>query len=310
MYFLEPSKIEWPRELDKRKDKLVFSNAEVKAFEKLIVKYRYDDGTRLEFPLDRLIRVADLTNGIGNWFKGPSRLDALCKIVSNSEHTLDADNINIRYSGKFLVGSDRQVGTTTRPALSEDEINDISTKMDGSKSVWPLRTMVQIRRFVSDMAALQLDAKYLSQYFLIGNMYGIPRDVLEAYASATYENQEKARMAHVSYCLQPKGNAFMNDFEYHFGYRATGKNIYIDWSHLPFMQVFEEQKSTVEKTKIKSLTSLLGLGVPLKEANAYLDLDFTIEEPKLQENGEETGQQTNQGAASQEDQGNEEEPTS
>ena len=153
------------------------------------------------------------------------------------------------------------------------------------------------------MASLQLDEKYLNQYFLIGNMYGIPRDVLEAYTSATYENQEKARMAHVSYCLQPKGNAFMNDFEYFFGYRESGKNIYIDWSHLPFMQVFEEQKSSVEKSKIDSLTLLLSLGVPLTEANAYLDLDFTIEEPKQQDNGQENQSQETQGGTIQEAQG-------
>ena len=84
--------------------------------------------------------------------------------------------------------------------------------MLGGKAVHAVSKMLEIRRFVEDMASLELDKKYLNAYYLIGKMYGIPRDVLEAYESSTFENQEKARGAHVSYALQPRGNALMNGF--------------------------------------------------------------------------------------------------
>lgn len=276
MYFLDPGKMEWPLEFDQNKDKLIMSDQTVKEIFKTIITYRYDDGTTFKFPLSKLAVIHDLSNGLGNWYKSPSKLDALYKVVSNSEHALDSKNINVRYTGKFLVGS---TNDTSKVGLSDAEKNDIVGKIDTmEKRVWPLKTMVEIRRFVDDMASLQLGQAYLEDYFIIGNMYGIPRDVLEAYQSATYENQEKARAAHVSYCFEPKGNQFMDALQNMFGYTKEGKNIYMDWSHLPFMQVFEQTKATTQQYKINSLSILLGMGVPLDQANSYLGTSFEIPE--------------------------------
>lgn len=279
MYFLDPGKIEWPTDFERNKDKLVFSDATIKEWGKTILTYRYEDGTEFKFPLSKLTITTDLTNGIGNWFKGASRLDALYKIVSNSEHALDAENINIRYSGKFLVGQDSPT-ELSKLGMGENEKKDIRHKIDSSdEKVWPVNAKINIRRFVEDMASLQLDKTYLHQYFLIGNMFDIPRDVLEAYVSATYENQEKARAAHVNYCFDPKGNQFMNSLEVRFGYDKEGKNILLDWSHLPFMQVFESEKADVKAKTIANFKELIGLGVSVDAANKYLDTDFEIEEP-------------------------------
>ena len=280
MYFLDPSRIEWPQEFQNDVDKLIFSDATIKSLGKKIIKYKYKDGSYFEFPFNRLIISHDLTNSVGNFFKGPSRLDALTKIISNSEHTLDADNINIRYSGKFLVGSDKAIGQSIKVGMSTEEKDDIIAKIDhNGKNVFPLQSMVKIQRFVSDMAALQLDQKYLHLYFVIGNMYGIPRDVLEAYNSATYENQENARAAHVNYTLEPKGEQFMDGFETYFGYREQKKKIDINWDHLPFVQVFAKEKAETQKLTIENLTSLLALGVTIEDANKFLGTDFEIEEP-------------------------------
>lgn len=279
MYFLNPAKIEWPLDFNRKKDKMVFSDAEVSVIKKAEIVYRYEDGTAFRFSFDRLVINFDLTNSIGNFFKSPSRLDALHKIVSNSEHVLDSENINIRYTSKFMVGADNQVGATTKKGITEDERNDIVNKIDhADKSVYPVNAKINIERFVKDLAALQLDKEYLHQYFLIGNMYGIPRDVLEAYNSATYENQEKARAAHVNYTLEPKGNQFMDSYEVHFGYKALGKNIKITWDHLPFVQVFAKEKAETSRTNVETLDSLLKLGVSLDDANQYLGTEFSIEQ--------------------------------
>ncbi len=281
MYFLNPANIEWPKEFTSMKDKMVFSEQEIAKLNKVNITYRYEDRSSFSFPFERLVISFDLTNGIGNLFKGPSRLDALYKIISNSEHTLDSNNINIRYSGKYLVGSDMQGGTVSKPGMDEGEKQDIVDKMDTQgKNVFPVRNLTQIRRFVENLANLQLDEKYLAQYFLIGNMYNIPRDVLEAYNSATYENQEKARAAHVNYTLDPKGNQFMNMFENHFDYPKSGRNIIISWDHLPFMQVFEKEKVDNKKTTVEVLTSLLTLGVDIKQANEFLGTEFKIKKPE------------------------------
>ena len=276
MYFLDPSKIQWPQELREKRDKLVFSDDEIKSIKKAIITYKYDDGKTFEFPFDRLVISHDLTNTTGNFFKGPSRLDALYKIISNSEHILDSENINVRYTSKFMVGGDRQAGTITKQGMTEEEKGDIINKMDGERNVFPVNAKINIQRFVDNLANLQLPQEYLHQYFLIGNMYGIPRDVLEAYASSTYENQEKARAAHVDYCLSPKGNQFMDSFEVFFGYRAQGKNIVISWDHLPFVQVFAKEKAETKKVTIEVLNSLLQMGVDIKQANEFLGTEFKI----------------------------------
>jgi hypothetical protein len=287
IYYLNPSQIEWPLELERKKDKMIFSDAEVNAIKKTEITYRYADGTTFKFPFDRLVISYDLTNGIGNFFKGPSKLDALYKIISNSEHVLDSSNINIRYTSKFMVGSEQQIGANTKQGLSDDEKKNIIDSMDkAEKNVYPVRAKINIQRFVEDLSKLQLSEEYLKQYFLIGNMYNIPRDVLEAFASATYENQEKARAAHVNYTLEPKGNQFMDSFEVHFGYREQGKNIKITWDHLPFMQVFAREKAETQKVQTEVLNSLLTAGVKLDQINEYLGTKFEIEEPKPAESGQ------------------------
>lgn len=311
MYFLDPSKMEWPAELDAKRDKLVFSDAEMTAIRKAIITYRYADGTAFKFPFDRLVIAHDLTNSIGNFFKGPSRMDALVKIISNSEHVLDSENINIRYTSKFMVGSENQVGANTKIGLNEDEKKDIIEKIDRSeKNVYPVKAKINIQRFVEDFAKLQLKEEYLHQYFLIGNMYNIPRDVLEAYNSATYENQEKARAAHVNYTLEPKGNQFMDAFEVFFGYRQQGKNINISWDHLPFVQVFAKEKAETRKVDVEVLQSLITIGVPMDQINAYLGTEFDIPKPPAAApaDGEQGQNQTGQGGDSQGGQGQTEDP--
>jgi hypothetical protein len=270
-YFLDPAKIEWPTNLDIERDVMLFSPESIRARGKEKIVYRYDSGQIQKIELDRIIISHDLTNGVGNWYKGPSRIDALHKVISNSEHALDAKNINVRYSGKFLVGSDSDIN---KVPLTDTEKEDIRTKMDSDQNVWPLKSMIQIRRFVENMKVLELGSAFLEDYFLIGTMYGIPRDVLEAYNSSTYENQEKARAAHVSYTLQPKGNDYMNLFERHFGYHEQGKNIVIDWAHLPFMTVFEKERADMDKVKMETMKLILDMGYSREEAAKYLDIEL------------------------------------
>ena len=85
--------------------------------------------------------------------------------------------------------------------------------------------MVDIKRFVDDLRVLELDKSFLADYYVIGTVYGIPRDVLEAYQSSTFENQEKARAGHVSYTLEPAGEALGAMLEKRWGYDVKGKKI-------------------------------------------------------------------------------------
>lgn len=277
MYVLQNDKIQFPTEMNSYQDKIILSKNEKNKIDNLKLDYTYCDGSTVKLNWSNIIHMPDLTNGAGNWFKGASRIDSLYKIISNSEASMDALNINIRYSGKFMVAGKADPAKTdfSNIPLSDPEKQDIETKINGRKSVHAVKSMIDIKRFVENIGALKLDEIGLSQYFLIGTSYGIPKDVLEAFNSGTFENQEKARGAFVSYCLQPKGNLFFESHADFFGYTELNKSIVIDWEYLPFMQVFAKERAETAKVQSETLLNYMRAGVTLVEINEILDTKFT-----------------------------------
>lgn len=282
MYWLDPARIDWPDIMDKWKDRIILSESRLNEIMKTEVSYRYEDGTLFKFPLKKLLTVTDLTNGIGNWWKGYSRLDALYKVVANSEKALDSKNINVHYAGKFLVAGMQNPSDVTKTPMSQEEKETIERRVNAEEQqVYAVKSMVDIKRFVEDIKSLDLDNSYLADYYLIGSMYGIPRDVLEAYKSSTFENQEKARAGHVSYTLEPAGEAVASLLAKRWGL-TKGWRIVISWDHLPFTQVFEKDRAAVQYQKVQTFMALYKLGVPVEEINIYLDTNFTVDEAKRQ----------------------------
>lgn len=293
MYWLENHKIEWPASMDKDKDKLVLSTSKLNRLLDTDIKYRYEDGTIQDIKLKEILHITDLTNGVGNWFKGFSKIDSLYKIISNSEASLDSKNINVRFSGKYMVSGAVNPNDITKKIMGEDEKDDIEKKANSDKQVYAIKSAVDIKRFVDDLKVLELDKAYLADYFLIGSHFNIPRDILEAYTSSTYENQEKAMARHVNYTMEPAGDALGGMLAKHWGYRE-GWKICFGWDHLPFTQVFEKEKAAIKQIQAQVLAALLKVGVPIAEINIYLDTNFTIDE--AQREAANTG--TNQTASS------------
>jgi len=302
MYWLENHKIEWPLSIENEADKLILSSAKLNEILGTVITYRYNDGSVFKFPLKKIATINDLSNGVGNWFKGFSRIDALYKVISNSEISLDSKNINVRYTAKFLVAGQQDPKDVTKIPMSADEKKDIEDKINGDtwndrtngeKQVHAVKSMIDIKRFVDDLRVLELDKSFLADYYLIGSMYGIPRDVLEAYASSTYENQEKARAGHISYTLEPAGEALGATIGKKWGYDTAGKKICLSWDHLPFTMVFEKDRMSVKQSQISILNQLLKAGISIEEANIFLDTEFSEPippEPQTVTNGQ--GQKT------------------
>lgn len=285
MYFLDTTKMRWPDEFLKQSDKMLFSKSSINKVNNTEVEYKYLDGTSIQIRLGDITIINDLTNGVGNKFKGPSVIDALYKIINNSEEVLDATNINIRYTGKFIVSGKSDPNDVNKMPLSTIEAGDVETKINGYKKVHAMKSMVEIKRFVENLGNLKLPETYAAQYYFIGNMYNIPRDVLEAYAQtgATYENQEKSTGRHIAYSLEPAGENFMEAIAKRWGYKKANKVLCISWDHLPFMQVFKKDLVTVNKTTIDTLTAMLKLGISIEECNKFLDTSFKsakYEQPK------------------------------
>lgn len=286
MYWLDYGKMEWPTDWYKKADRMVLSRASEKEIQDTKIKYKFDDGYTMDIRLGDIIHISDLTNGVGDWFNGPSRVDALLKIIDNVSEIVDAIAINSNYSGKFLVAGKNDIDDVSKLPMGEDEKKDVERKMNGKRRVHAMKSMVEIKRFVENMGAMKLPEHYQHQYFVIGSMYGIPQDILEAYQkSSTYENQEKAIGRHVSYTMEPKGEDLMAAISRKVGMTDRNRTLVISWDHLPFMQVFEKDRLAHKQAQINAFMSMMKLGIPVEEINQFLDTNFSdakLEQPKGQ----------------------------
>ena len=280
-YWLNSSCVEFPQKTTQQLDKLILSSQAYKKIQSLPIKYHYADGTTKNMTLKDVKPFFDLTNGTGNWYKGCSRLDALVKIVSNSESSLDAKNINLDYVQKFLVAGKHDPSKDfSGTPMRDNEKQSIESVMNSAKNIHAVKQMIDIKRFVESIKNLGIDEAFTESSFRIGKMYNIPRDVLEMHASSTYENQEKARMLHVSYTLQPKGDDMIQGISDYLG-DTTGYKM--TWDHLPFMRVFEKDNSIIRMTDARTFDTYVKNGASPKDVAAMLGVDLTF---KNTSNGE------------------------
>ena len=161
------------------------------------------------------------------------------------------------------------------PMMCKEEREDIEDKAQGPREVYGVKSLVEVKRFVEDIGALKLDETYRSAYFTIANMYGIPKEVAEAYLEgSTFENQEKATGRHVAYTLEPKGEDIGARIAKRFKYNLDNKKIRISWNHLMFMQVFRSEQAKANKIIADTFKVLLDQGVELQEVNEFLGTKF------------------------------------
>lgn len=265
LYFLDPTRFQWTDDILFQLDKVVLSKKTFNNFENLRIQYHNLDGTVVFYKLAEIMPFFDLSNGVGNWYRGNSAIDALYKVINNSEKGLDAKGINLEFSGKYMVSGQHKENDIYGSPMGDDEKRDIESSMRKNKPVYAVKSMLDVKRFVDNIDNLKLDNAYREDYFTIGNMYGIPRDVLEAFNSSTYENQEKARGAHIEYCLQPKGNDLADGLERIFNYTDLDIDIQMSWSHLSFMQVFEKERADVKHRKMETLKLAFDMGLQVED---------------------------------------------
>lgn len=273
-YWLNSSCLEFPQKTTDELDKLILSQRSYDKIQKLPVKYNYKDGSSKPMILGQMKPFSDLTNSVGNWYKGCSRLDALVKIVSNSESALNAKNKNLEYVQQFLVAGkhDPSKDLSGTPMKSAEK-QSIERVMNSGKSIHAVKQMVDIKRFVESVKNLGIDEAYKESFFRVGKMYNIPRDVLEVYASSTFENQEKARVSHVSYTLQPKGDDMIQGIAQFMG-DTTGYKL--SWADQPFMRVFEKDNAIIRMTDARTFDTYVKNGADPNQTAQMLGIDLTF----------------------------------
>lgn len=196
-------------------------------------------------------------------------MDALWGIISNSEQAIRAKGGNLDFSDKFLVTGQHDPDNVTSIPFNEDDKRDAESAIRGGKRVHVIKNKADIKRFTDNLANLKLDDSYLTDLYLIGSMYGIPREVLDANTKgSTYENQEKSTGKHIEYSLKPAGTALTDVLEERFSF----EDIRMEWNHLSFNQVFERDKAERQGIQLDNIKKAIDMGVNIP------DLDNRVNE--------------------------------
>lgn len=252
--WLNPAKLMWePRIVQKMMD-FIFTKATYKDVTSQTVRYTQSNGKVKYIPISDITPIHDLSSGMNdNYYVGISRVDALYKIICNSEEILDAENINVRFSGKWMVSGKQDPSNVQQLPMSMEEKLDIEEKVNNGNNVQANKSQIDIKRFTDNLAAQKFDDAFWAQVYTIAKMYNIPKDVVEAYMTggkgATYENQEKAMVRHIEHTLKPKGEELCDALENSFD---NVKDIEMSWSHLASYNVFEVEKQNVVTLKLNN----------------------------------------------------------
>ena len=271
LYWLHPHRLEFTTNQKKALGGLVEGDKEYRDLMKSNVVYHQPNGSKKEIQLKHIKPFFSLSNGLsGNWYEGDSFLDALYKIIANSDSALDSLGTNLKYTQKFGVSakSDKQ-NLNDFPTMGDVEKKDVEQKIASRKEVTVSKSPLNIEPFVKSLANLKLDETFLTQYFIIGKMLGIPKDVSEAYLSggATFENQDKAFVKFISTALQPLGDMLVAHFMESWGL----EDLQITWKHLPAYQSAKRELEASRKIALENLKIASELGFDEKEKQRLLN---------------------------------------
>lgn len=214
---------------------------------KHIIKYNFNGTQTIDIPLKQVVPIhSDLS--FNNWYEGRSVLDALEKIVSNSESSLDAKNINLHFVQKFLLFA-KNVGADHMAVLNgftdSNEKNDLKQKaLSDEKVLVSGADNIELKRFVEKFKELGLDESFLNDYLLVGLLFDIPLDLLDSWLkgkglTSQGDSQEKSMVRFIEMCIMPKLQKLTDVMELTMN---PNQEVKAEFTHLGFMRVVEREK--------------------------------------------------------------------
>lgn len=309
LYWLHPDKIEYPQSVKDNFDRLFLSEQSVREFMNTPVLYETKT-QRLQMTMGQIVHYSDFSNTITGWWESPSVLDALYKIITNSDNLVSSKNVTSRLAGKFQVSGEVGLENVNDLPMGSKEKASIENILKSKKSIYASRTQSRINRFVENPGMFKgVDESFLNDAFVIGKALNIPRDVIELLSGSTYENQEKARAVIVSYCLSPDAEDLCQGLERKVE-PPPGLRLKMVFDHLPYVQVFENEKAQTDDKRATAMHKLIQAGVDQAEAAEAVGFQFeNFTEPRFMSNGQDNQRpgQTGQEEAGETAEGTEEE---
>lgn len=243
-----------------------------------IIKYQFNDNQTQDIPLKEVVVIqSDIS--LDSWFGNESRIDALEKIISNSESALDSKNINLHFTQKYVAyqGENKNDKQAEIMGLSKTESDDIKMKaMSKDPLLVSGANNLEVKRFIDNLKQLGFDESFINDYLLIGLFYNVPVEVLGDFLrgkglSSQGDAKEKAMVQFVDMCLMPRLQKLTDVLELGL---AKNQEVKAEFTHLWFMKVVLKQRSEQRKLDLESLKIAQEMGMDEVKVQEQLKLIY------------------------------------
>lgn len=311
LYWLKPQYIRWPDWFNENKDTLFFSDDSLADLGDREIEYR-TESQRLMIPWKRIRQFHDISNGIVSNWESPSRVNAIYKVIINSDLLTNSKATTSDFAGKYIVGSEEEFGNVEAAILDDDELDGLRRMAHSNNSVFAMSARTQVNPMLANDGKLKsIDESWMSDAYKVGKILKIPKDVMEILGTgSTYENQEKARAAVMYYACQPEGNdmgqGILDFYDRTMGYRAAGMSLRYEVNHLPFVQAFMKDESEVKQKLSTAFKNFVQSGADQQQTADYLGIDIEDFQEINRSNGQGADQEGLDGTQGSQDGGSNE----
>lgn len=202
------------------------------------------------------------------WYKNEKSLEAIRKIVGNSESGLDSKNINLHFLQKFLLfqkagKDDMQLQVN---GLSTTEREDIEKKLLSTRSLHVSgKSDLELKRMVDNFKSLGIDEAISNDLVLLAVYFNVPIELVADRGqglSSQGEAKQKAFVQLITMAIQPKLQKLTDVLEFDLG---KNEEVRADFNHLPFMGVLRKENAEQLKLNLESLKIAQELGVDINQ---------------------------------------------
>lgn len=278
LYNLIPSEIDFNK-IDKI-NKFIVTDKDKKAFEEKHIVYTLDD-TDYNIKLRDIIPTYDLANGLvkNSFFQSPSKVKAIAKILNNINENINAKNINLQMSAKY-IGVNKSDGNTA--VLQPDDKQSIERSIGTKNLLLTNRNGVAFEHLVSDMKKLYLDEQYGADFGKVLLAFGLNRQILDISDKSNGLNNSgslinSGLISYIQNTIQQTADNTMNSLSQTWGLFERGEMLKASYDHLPVMQ-------SVINDKIKTLTDFQNMVKLAKENGTIDDADAKAKTKELMSN--------------------------
>ena len=254
------------------------SNEFLKDFGNHIIKYKYSENETQNIPLKEVVIIHSGIN-IDSWYLDNNKIEAIQKLISNSEDTLDSKNINIHFSKKYVAyqGVNKDDLAQQITGLGKQEREDIKGKV---MSKDPLHVSgsnnLEVKRFIDNLKNLGFDESFLNDYLLIGMFFNVPLEILGDFLrgkglSSQGDAKEKAMIQFVDMCLMPILQKLTDNLELNL---TENQEVKAEFTHLWFMKVAIKQQADQRKADLEALKIAKELGLDETKVQEQLNIIY------------------------------------